>query len=309
MKRYKIGQKIIALSILAIVLAMLWIPGAQSQNQKQNTSNKIHTKSSSYQRGTDDAPVSVKLLNTGKTDAETAQDAERIQESNTSERWNRGLTFALVIATILQFAALVYQGRKLRDTVIEMEKGTKATLEVARATQKTADATKETIDSYIAGERAYIFPGLPKLRDPGIAENFYGGTMGGSPPLVDYSISNIGKTAAILEEIRTEIIIAQKLPDKPSYKESITFITEQPIVNGDPFTSPRPCEYSERLTPEEVEAIRDGSLNIFFFGYARYRDIFCHVYERGFAFRVTRSSAFVTGGNTYNYDKKIDTDE
>jgi hypothetical protein len=73
------------------------------------------------QRGTESSPLSVKLLNTGESQAETAEKTKRENDNSSQERWvgnwTIGLTIALVFATMLQFFALLYQGYWLRRSV------------------------------------------------------------------------------------------------------------------------------------------------------------------------------------------------
>jgi hypothetical protein len=68
-------------------------------------------------RGTESSPLSVKLLNTGESDAEAAQKSASIEHTEQSEKWTIWLTFFLVAATVLQFFALLWQGKQLRRQI------------------------------------------------------------------------------------------------------------------------------------------------------------------------------------------------
>ena len=84
-------------------------PG-QEQNRPANSANAAQAD----QRGTEQSPIAIKLLNTGKSDAEAADEAKRISEKDQLDQWSAKwiviLTLALVTATVLQFGALLYQG-------------------------------------------------------------------------------------------------------------------------------------------------------------------------------------------------------
>jgi hypothetical protein len=68
-------------------------------------------------RGTEASPLSVKLLNTGETERETAEKSKGIQHTEEAENWTIRLTLALVLATVLQFGALLWQGWQLRRQI------------------------------------------------------------------------------------------------------------------------------------------------------------------------------------------------
>ena len=71
----------------------------------------------SNERGTDKAPLAVKLLNTGKSEQEASQEAAQIQNENNAEWWVRVLTAALVGVGLLQLFAYIIQARRLKQTI------------------------------------------------------------------------------------------------------------------------------------------------------------------------------------------------
>jgi len=57
------------------------------------------------------------LLNTGKSDQETAQQTAQVQNENNSEWWMRVLTLALVGVGFLQLIAFIVQAIRLKETI------------------------------------------------------------------------------------------------------------------------------------------------------------------------------------------------
>jgi hypothetical protein len=93
------------LPLLAFAFLQAVSPSPRPQN-KPETSAKPES-AQAKQRGTDSLPLSVKLLNTGKSTKEAAQDSERIADSKKADARNFTLTIVLASATVVQAVALI----------------------------------------------------------------------------------------------------------------------------------------------------------------------------------------------------------
>jgi hypothetical protein len=87
-----------------IVLALFLARTANAQKpykpsvkhpQQHATPQNSTSNSANDQRGTEKSPVAVKLLNTGKSAAETTQEAQQVKEQNNTNWWIVRLTIAL----------------------------------------------------------------------------------------------------------------------------------------------------------------------------------------------------------------------
>jgi len=98
------------------LFVLVFLPAIICAQQKDSASTERHSTSGAYQRGSDSAPISVKLLNTGKSNTETAQETHRIETDEKAASRAFWLTVAVVIVSLLQFAALGLTYSIMRDT-------------------------------------------------------------------------------------------------------------------------------------------------------------------------------------------------
>lgn len=87
--------------------------GAQ---QKQGATAESTGTANTHQRGTDSAPISVKLLNTGKSDSEATRETRRIKSDEKEASRAFVLTVAVVVVSVLQFVALAFTYCIMRGT-------------------------------------------------------------------------------------------------------------------------------------------------------------------------------------------------
>jgi len=114
---------VLMLLALALLLSLAKPQQARSESAKQNRAPKNSQQTAAPdERGADKSPLAVKLLSTGKSDAEAAQESEQIQTEYNSEWWVRILTAALVGVGLLQLFAYVVQARRLKETICVMHK-------------------------------------------------------------------------------------------------------------------------------------------------------------------------------------------
>jgi len=129
------------------LLATVWIPAlkAQQANPVPQHQNNPET----YKQGTKQNPVAIDIIRTAEPDGSAEQQNKDREEKRVSD--NRLIGIGIVQCIIFGFQLWVFgrQATRLRETVKEMEKGTKATQDLARA----ADGQTLHMERYI-GEAA-----------------------------------------------------------------------------------------------------------------------------------------------------------
>lgn len=172
---------------------------------------------------------------------------------------------------------------------------------------KQATRLRQTVESYMTGERSYIFPSVPDFTAffPSGAHAMYP-TMPGVPvPKVGLKFANVGRTSCIIKAIRTEISIGDDLPGIPKFiysAELIGDIVSRPDMQTETIT----FEFNRNLTVDEINYIGVGTTPVYIFGYVRYADIFGFLITKGYCFQVRRGpNGFIriAGGGAYNYRK------
>jgi len=165
MSHHKIERRLIALTILAIGLATLWIPTSYAQ-QKSNPETKHTNRSQPDKRGTPNNPVAVDIVATEKDEQATAQEQKDRGERRRVDEWLIGVGIVQSGVFLLQFIAFIIQARFTRDTVNEMKEGTKATLRIATTAKENAAQTIDTMECNTEKQlRAYVMVDVDELLD------------------------------------------------------------------------------------------------------------------------------------------------
>lgn len=262
----------------------------QGSAQKESSPDNSHQESQSDQRGTKTMPLTVKLLNTGKSDAEATQEANTVKEHTQLDtwvgKWTIRLTSALVLATVLQFGALLYQGYWVRRSVKGAEyvitKGQRPYVFVFNVFQFKA----EWID--VADSYAYMLP---------------------------FTVANYGTMPATIEDVHFSIggkdggPIVLKLIDR-----SYLFVTSPIFTIGErrddsfpvwPWSIKLKMYHSGHPESPEISVEPVDASEIFFWIVVKYRGVFTGGHECSYCWRYDRESHhFVEyGGAAYNYAK------
>jgi hypothetical protein len=234
-------------------------------------------------RGTPEAPLSIKLLNTGKSDAESAQEAADVKDKAAQDRWvgdwTVGLTIALVGATFLQFIALFVQTTYVRRSVQVAERAL-TELERPYVYVDVVDITAEGSSGW-------------SLADQGIVGRFR------------LDIINHGRTPADLTRIHYETTPVAGGGIANAVDPATVGGRELPVgivaVAGKP--------YSENETTSASVIQWSGSQidrhSCWVVGFVRYRDIFGKNHITGFTrvFDPIGGRFVARGGDTYNYSR------
>lgn len=205
------------------------------------------------ERGTDKAPLSVKLLNTGKSKSETAQEAQQEKDTTSTNRWVIRLGFVGVGIALLQLVAFIFQAIRLKQTIAVMR-----------------DTARRDLRAYV--DVLNISMSCPTLDIP----NFVPGP--GMPhDEVIITLGNSGRTRALnvlvhancftVEGYRTELRSDFAYPDLPKLISIPSVFSIAPNV---PYRVAAPGT----IDLEGVRRARKREATVYIYGHADYFDVF-----------------------------------
>ncbi len=170
---------------------------------------------------------------------------------------------------------------------------------------------KRTVDSFMTGERPYLFPTLPDtkgLLPTGLRRTHYPNIPIEQRPVPTTSIrfGNFGKTIGIIREVRGELVFGE-IPTKPKFGYSKPYLGQQ-VTRSEQQTEDMYFIFDRSLTPAELNKILAGEMKVHFFGYVKYTDIFDRLHEKRFCFRIYMRAQMqprceTAGGRAFNYSK------
>lgn len=108
-------------ALLAAVAAGLLVAPLHGEPRQHPQRPGHDTQQAEDNQGRPQAPVLVKLLNTGRSDAEADQEQREVGNRERAERWTIRLTWALAIIGVLQVAALLMQWWAFKKTLAQMK--------------------------------------------------------------------------------------------------------------------------------------------------------------------------------------------
>jgi hypothetical protein len=252
-------------SYLAVLIVLVFLGIAQTANaqkpskpnikhpEQQATPQNSHADSTNDQRGTEKSPISVKLLNTGKSAAETTQEAQQIEEQNNTNWWIVRLTIAAVGVGVLQLVAFIVQAGVLLKTITAMRENAKQDLRAyVDAINVSMVCPTLDIPNYVAG---------PGMQHDALFVTFL----------------NTGKTPArkvlvhascvTIEGYRTELPGDFSYPDVPKAKSI-------PSVSSIIPNTPTRTDGFETIDLVGVKRARKREATVYIYGHADYFDVF-----------------------------------
>lgn len=265
--------------LLSLCIASLALAELPKADQKDATTQYRDGKADGDKK-TAKPPIEVKLLNTGKSKEETAQESARVHSQEATENWTIGLTGALVFATLLQFGALVWQGWNLKRTV--------------RSTERAS--------------MPYLFPRVNHF-------DLYprrGVIVNAHRPNLQLAFRNIGKTPAIVRAIRAELLLINRdllPPIPPAFRYSVEVGSDAVISEG-ASSARRTWEFDRDVSAQEIldlqaEVEAPQYSRFFLFGYVIYDDFFGYRHTRRFCLKLRQHGyQAMKGGSRYNGEKE-----
>ena len=190
-------------------------------------------------QGRPQAPVLVKLLNTGKSDSEAAQEREQARKRENTDAWS--VLFTAIIAGVGVLQLLAFLGQK-------------------RALERTIEQAKAAEERQF---RAYVFPYEPKLSQIGP----------GWPIHVKVGVKNYGNTPA--SRVRCDVqLLMREFP--PTEVPQLGHVPEPTAFTWLPqgATFGFSHSLSGTLSQAQIQAMGEGTCAIYLVGRITYLDVF-----------------------------------
>jgi hypothetical protein len=233
----------------------------ENSNQVQEQAKSAPQQTATDQRGTEQSPIIVKIMESPKTQEEIQRDINERDEQTANNRKLTYFTGGLAFVALLQFIGIAIQAWFLRKSFI-------ATKLAAEAAKTSADVAEKMLT---LGERAYL-----------VVDGFSKPTLGlGEKLQVKCSIINQGRTpATIIRIFENKVQIFDEIPHPPVYDTGMTI--KRFVGTG--FENRVPMDFMEtdKITENEFEGIMRGKLKVFVYRKFNYTDIFGKTHETGF---------------------------
>jgi hypothetical protein len=196
--------------ILLLILTLLCAAGAvygqsKAKTDRGQTSAQSAPPPVADQRGTDQMPLSIKIVPGSISKEESAkQESERAEKADIDKKvaletqrvadytwWLGFFSFALCMIAMAQAALFIWQLGYMRQSMKDATTAAQATRRSAIATVAQAKIARDTL---VKSQRPYIFVyGIERL----MTRN----DVRGLTPFVEYIVANFGQTPAILENV------------------------------------------------------------------------------------------------------------
>jgi hypothetical protein len=210
-------------------------------------------------RGTSQQPLLVNATLPPKSAEEKAAEAQERAERLSTDTWTRGIGIATILVLIAQAIAFIVQAHRLRQSVIEMQRATQATQQVAQAEQLTVDTMQATARREL---KAYVFLHTSRV--------FQLGPNG--RPEARVTFKNYGKTPAYKVKLTLDCGWAasfENLPQPPS-----TAVDVSTLGPDAEFTANTNDPSIPVLSAEDYQSLIDGTQTLYVYGTIRYEDAF-----------------------------------
>jgi hypothetical protein len=234
-------------------------------------SSRFQEPAAADQRGTDQAPLAVKIIPSPKSEAEAAQEQQDRDEAKTNQLWSAALTRALAIATgglIVAIIGLWYMTARQSHTL-------KEAVDIARRSAESAEFAVKTMEATAAREqRAYVFVKAVAVQSEPI-DRFV-------RRAICIALENTGATAT--RHLITSLNWAQFQPDIPA---DFHF----PDGRQDPALLGPRQSMDIRLADIPTDALvnaEQDSHKLYVWGWAEYNDVFANTprHRTEFCFRL-----------------------
>lgn len=296
---------------VAIALVTVLVSGIAYSSEHPNLkSAKTQSSADSIQRGSDEKPLTVKILPSETAKDEAAQTEKHRKEKSVQDQelvdatiFLGKVTIALAFFTFLLWVATYRLASETKKTAAQQAKDMQASLSIA---QQSAHAALLTAQSMQFADRAYIKishmpPGL--IFNDSLADRLYANVRTGT---VVIDVSNIGKTPArITAFVKTSFILLhnEPLPPLPPYEGGAI---EQPEVRTTMYgTDAMTPSFRINLSADELTAIHTKTSRLYLLIYADYIDQFGIRHRAGYARRYDPQSPnnlLLVTQRDYNYD-------
>lgn len=248
----------------------------------QESSSERAQKAEKDIRGTKEFPLSIELLNTGKSKDETQREAKHEEDKSFNELILNIFTGILAIAT----ASLAI-----------------ITGFLVCYTKKLWGATNKLVDAANNAEAAYILPHITRH------SGFFEGPPLFPRPRIQYGFKNHGKTLAIIRRWRD--VTTDMLPPNPIFKEpwegrQVHYI---PVI-GDELAGEVWAQIPDGMSAQKALLFMNEGRWLYIVGEVEYEDIFGVARIQGYCLRIMDVTpkgwrVWRDGGVAYNYRRKV----
>jgi len=185
-----------------------------------------------------------------------------------------GETKSLVVTADRQAKAAEAQVTNLEKTLL--------------ATEKAAGAAVKNADAALAASAAYLDITSFWLETEKKGSDVMDSGVGVVDPLLHWTLTNHGKSPAIVTELCWQKFFGLRLPDIPIYNNFSRLPRELVIgaEKGDEQAHQWSFLFGNYLTEQDMEPVRKMESRLQIYGYVRYRDIFDRRIIIGYAFRL-----------------------
>jgi hypothetical protein len=274
---------------IAMFLVLISYSSAQSQQRPFSPARPAPQPTAQDQRGTDQQPLSVKIVPSEKTEADRNDEQKhRDNETRLSQSADQLARFAfgLFLVAIAQLALFGAQLWFIRASF--------------RDARKAAEAARLNAEAVIDAERARIFVIIEQdtadaIRSAAKHANSPekdGNTLDSSVGLF-YGLKNYGKTPAIIREIGYQLVLAPELAQEREYSPKNPLPIENILGPGE--QTPRGtlvCSLDRKITVGEAKEILALKNSLWLYGFVAYDDTFGFARELRYIFHYDGS----TGG-------------
>jgi hypothetical protein len=156
------------------------------------------------------------------------------------------------------------------------------------ATEKAAGAAVKNADAALAASAAYLDITTFWLETEKEGADVMDSGVGVVDPLLHWTLTNHGKSPAIVTEICWQKFFGLRLPDIPIY-DNFSRLTRELVVGSekeDKQSYQWSFLFGDYLTEDDMEPVRKMESRLQIYGYVRYRDIFDRHFIIGYAFRI-----------------------
>ena len=219
-------------------------------------------------------PASVKIIPSYDIKIQAEHNSNK-SNTKSSPDYVAIFTGLLVLVGLMQLIVFSLQARRLRQSIGETRKTT-------RATQDAADAAMISAESLKTAERAYLF--VDSMKWQNWKSNFTLSTFNDFKTVVSIDIINAGRTPAILIDVTASVNI--KGIDYPT-KEDVRRKTRIDFPSGIIIKSGEfeQVTSSGTISPSEITEDDFKKSTIICYGFIRYNDIFGDEHETGFCYK------------------------
>jgi hypothetical protein len=306
---------VLTLTFLAAFASDSWGQSQSAPQRGQPKGNQSTQPPAADLRGTDQSPLTVKILPGQKTKEEAEKEEHERQEKGSIDRsladdtrrlaeytkWLAVFTLALFLGAIGQAALFFYQLRYMRQ-------GMKDATIAANAARDGAAAANEQAKAIIVAERPYVFfkitkPGLIPQNERLIPDTETKGRL-------HFELINAGRTPAMLDEFKETYPVIEGITDAPvpldPMKDRGTLLPVGTISMANSPFSRATNLFNEEMVPDirkMLMPMASEHRRIFFQGFIRYHDAFGNSYVTGFlaAYSPLYGAWALRGGKQHNY--------